>query len=810
MRGGDASFIPSKFSLRGDVAYLAPDNSDAVNLAGEPTAYIDDFEDAQRPIEISGARPWKLASKPLNFKDKNGVQYDFGPDVPNNLDYGKQRAKLAWYNIDRIFYQKTAATPKNIDDEELSRNEVSAITYSELFPKKELDVTQLDLLNTLDLAYYPRERGSYNYDTNTDAEGRLNTPEKRWAGITRPIFTNDFQRNNIEYIQFWMQDPYENYAIKKREGANENTPIKEGKLFLNLGNISEDILRDDLKQYENGLPEATDPVSNVKSVWGDYPTKSKFMYAFDDSEENRRVQDVGLDGLSDAAEKIRFPALKNLEDPSSDNYEFYRGSRHDNANSTILERYKNYNNTEGNARFGSLNTENYPTMGSNVPDAEDINNDQTMNTINAYYQYEISLNENDLVLGKNYIVDTKTTTRQTPLGDKQIKWYQFRIPIKNGRSIGGISNFNAIRFMRFFLTRFKSPVVLRLAKIELVQGSWIRALRNIHENTPENKDVLDDVAQSNFKIGVVNIEENENRTPIPYVMPPDIQREQMRGSGTSIQKQNEQSLSLAVKNLPAGETRGVYKNVSQDLRMYEKLKIFVHSEAVGNDDLKDDDLVAVLRMGSDLDAHYYQVELPLKKTDWGAKTATEIWRNEFQIDLKKLARLKIDRYKVRGGKNSHLIFPAVKEGEKPMYRMRVKGFPNLANIKTILLGVKNADPSGANHSGEVWFNEMRVAGFEKKGGWATQLDANMNLSDLANVSVNGRYETIGFGDVNQRTDERNQDEIKQYGLITNINAGKILPKKWGINLPLNYTLTEGRGWVSSTVGIVVWAVEKIS
>lgn len=790
LANSNGHFTASKLSLRGDIAYLIPGTADVANLSGETTAYLDDFEDAQRPIEISGARPWKLASKPLNFKDKNGVSYDFGADASNDLAYGKKRAKLAWYNIDRIFYQKTSATPKNIDDEELSRNEVSAIRYSELFPKKELDITQLDLLNTLDLAYYPSERGSYNYDTDTDAKGRLNNPEKRWAGITRAIATNDFQRNNIEYIQFWMQDPYENYSIKEREGASKNTAVKEGTLFLNLGNISEDILRDDIKQFENGLPEAGELKNIIKSVWGDFPAKSKFIYTFDNSEENRRVQDVGLDGLSDTAEKSRFTALKNLADPSSDNYEFYRSTRHDKAKSTILQRYKNYNNTEGNTPIGSLNKENYPTAGSNQPDAEDINNDQTMNTINAYYQYQISLNESDLTLGKNNIVDTKTTTRETPLGAKKIKWYQFRIPIKSGMAIGGIHNFNAIRFMRFFLTRFKSPVVLRLAKIELVQGSWIRATKNIHEGTPENKDILDQTAQNNFKVGVVNIEENESRTPIPYVMPPGIRREQMRGSGTSIQQQNEQALSLRVKDLPSGETRGVYKNVSQDLRMYEKLKIFVHSETSAGDNLKDGDLVAVLRMGSDLDAHYYQVELPLKNTQWGAKSAEEIWGNEFQINLKDLANLKLERHKVRSGKDSHLIFPAVKAGETPAYRMRVKGFPNLANIKTMLLGVKNADPAGVNHSGEVWFNEMRVAGFEKKGGWAAQVEANMNVADLANVALSGRYQTIGFGDINQRTDERSQDEIKQYGLITNINAGKLLPKKWGFNLPINYTLSE--------------------
>lgn len=783
---------PSELSLRGDFAYLVPDSPSSIDLAGEATAYIDDFEDAQRPIEITGARAWKLASKPLNFTNDKGERFDFGSETPNDLDYGKNRAKLAWYNIDRIFYQNNSLKPKNIDGEEQSRMEVSAVLYSELFPRKELDVNQLDLMNTLDLAYYPSERGSYNYDTDTDLEGFLNRPAKRWAGITRAIGVNDFQQSNIEYVQFWMQDPYQGYSITEREGAKDRTPVKDGLLFLNLGNISEDILKDNLKQYENGLPESGKPKSAITSVWGDLPETSKFIYTFDANVDNREAQDVGLDGLSDADEKVKFPALASLDDPSSDNYEFYRGTRHDRARSSILERYKNYNNTEGNSPIGRLSKESYPTMGSTEPDAEDINRDQTMNTINAYYQYPISLKAADLVLGKNYIVDVKKTIRSTPLGDKEVKWYQFRIPVRNGTPIGGIANFNSIRFMRFYLTKFQSPVVLRLAKIELVQGSWIRSLNNIHDGVASDGDVLNTKEQANFKVGVVNLEENESRNPVPYVLPPGVQREQTRGSGNNLQQQNEQSLSLKIKELPKGDTRGVYKNTDQDFRMYKNLKMFVHAEAMDSDAVKDDEVVAILRMGSDIEQHYYQVEMPLKITPLGSKGVAEIWpkANEMMVDLKKLAALKIDRHKVRGSTDSQVIFPKPVTGEAPAYRMRVKGFPNLANIKTILLGVRNASSDGNKKSVEVWFNELRVAGFEKDGGWAAQLETNLNVGDLVRLTVTGKYQTIGFGDINQRTDQRSQEEVKQYGLISSLNFGKVLPPKWGISLPLSYQINE--------------------
>ncbi|WP_193316034.1 T9SS outer membrane translocon Sov/SprA [Flavicella marina] len=782
--------VPSQVSVRGDFAYMLPGTPSGIDQDGEATTYIDDFEGAQIPLNVMDVNSWKLSSKPLNFPG-----YDFGeevdyddPEDPGILNSGKKRADLAWYSIDRLFYGNSSLTPPNINNDELSRAEVSRVDYSEIFPRTDLDNTQSTTLSTFDLSYFPKERGSYNYDTdNLDFDGSLATPEDRWGGITRPLTTNDFQRANVEYIQFWMQDPYENYSMNAQEGA-PITPIKEGELFFNLGNISEDILKDGRKMYENGLPGADEVDNTDKSAWGDIPTNNTFLYAFNELDQDRLVQDVGLDGLGDEEERTKFPGV-NPDDPSTDNYRFFRSSVYDQENASIISRYKDYNKTQGNSPTANLSPESYPTAATTVADAEDINRDQTMNSINAYYQYKVSLNANDLALGKNHIVDVKSVQRNTPDGGtKDVTWYQFRIPINSGTPINGITDFNSIRFMRMFLTKFKTPVVLRFGQLQLVRGDWRRYDKNVHGGVQVPDDDLDETELLNFTTGVVNIEENEGRVPIPYVLPPGIQREQLQGA-TRLQFQNEQSLSVKVNDLQAGEARTVFKNLISDLRMFKKLKMFVHAEGIGTD-LQDDKMMAIMRLGSDLNDNYYQVEVPLKATLFGESTSEEVWpaENNFEVDLESLGLLKVQRYAEQGSSGANELYPLPVPGEAPMYRVRVKGNPNLANIKTMMMGVQNI--STTPQSAELWFNELRVAGFDNEGGWATTVSANANFADLADVALTGSMQTIGFGGVEQRVNERSQEDVKQYGVSTNVNVGQLMPKDWGVKIPLSYSISE--------------------
>ena len=541
--------VPSNVSVRADMAYLLPGTPSGIDVAGAATSYIDDFEASQIPISLLSPLQWYLASTP-----KNNTNDVFNGGL-NSIEYNFKRAKLAWYSIDQVFYG-LGDTPSGIGADDLSRAETRQINYRELFPNQQLDITQNSLLRTLDLAYFPNERGSYNFDTgaNVKPDGTFDNPEARWAGITRPLTTNNFDQANVEYIQFWIMDPYENYSITNEEGlpigVDAQDPANQvGDLYLNLGNISEDVNKDSRKMYENGLPESGLDQNTIETIWGKVPSNQSIIYAFSEEDAARANQDLGFDGLNDTDELTKLS--ENLDipeanlpsyfrtDPASDNFQFFRGGQLDDEDASVIKRYKNFNNTQGNSPTINQSTESYPTAATTYPDVEDINRDQTMNTVESYYQYKISMDKVDLVPGRNFIVDEKTTTITLENGNsQQSKWYQFRVPIRSGTPINGISDFNSIRFMRMFLSGFKMPVVLRFGELDLVRGDWRRYVRTLDPNINPDRE-LDQTELNNFEVGVISIEQNEGS----YVLPPGIDRENLQGS-TTVQQQNEQSVTL--------------------------------------------------------------------------------------------------------------------------------------------------------------------------------------------------------------------------------------------------------------------------
>ena len=767
---------PSNVSVRADMAYLLPGSPSGINVDGTATSYLDDFEASQIPINLSSPQQWFLASTP----ESQGLDGGAG-----DLSYNYKRAKLAWYNIDQLFYG-SGNKPGNIDENELSRNEVRQIRYNELFPNTDLDITQQNIVRTLDLAFYPNERGPYNY--NQDA-GSV-TPEERWGGIMRPLTTNNFEQANVEYIQFWLMDPYENYSISQAEGlpneVNPQDPSNQiGKLFINLGSVSEDILKDGRKQYENGLPSDGNKIdgTNVNSTtWGNIPINPSILYAFDSSNESRENQDIGLDGLNDAEERIKYPAFASLEDPAGDNFQFFRGGAIENSDPSVLLRYKNYNGTEGNSPTASQSGESYPTSSTTYPDTEDINKDQTMNPVNSYFEYEVSLDKSDLQLGQNNIIDVKSEPITLSNGaSRSTTWYQFRIPVRNisdSQKINGITDFNSIRFIRMFLTRFKMPVVLRFGELELVRGDWRRYTKTFPAlGAPVN---LDNTELNNFEVGVVSIEQNQER----YKLPPGIQREELQGTNR-IQRQNEQSVTLKVTDLPAGETRTIFKNISIDMRRYKKLRMFLHAEKPQLASTQNGDIVAVVRLGTDLNDNYYEIEKPLELST-SRTTSLDVWpeANNLEVPLEELANLKINR-PTGAGTNITDVFSSISSNG---LKISVKGNPTLAQIRTVMLGAKNI--SNSDKTVEVWYNELRAVGFDNKGGWAAVLNADANLADVMDVSLAGRMSTVGFGSVEDRVQERSIEEVKQYSVATNVQLGKLMPQNWNMQIPMSYSYGE--------------------
>ena len=789
----------SRLIATAEFAHLIPGHHSAVGEEG--VSYIDDFESSRTSIDIKNMGAWKLASIPekqLDIFDNSNLN--------DSLIIGFKRAKLAWYTIDPLFFRNTSITPPNINANvtlpdgskigQQSYHYSREVLETEVFPNKDPNMgSQITNLSLLDIAYYPEERGPYNYTINgINSNGKLQNPSENWAGMMRTLTTTDFQTSNIEFIEFWMMDPFNS------EDGNSNH--SGGDMYLHLGNISEDVLKDGYKSFENGLPTSAAVEDVDTTAWGRVPTNFSIVEAFDNDPTSRLFQDVGLDGLKNSDEKLFFDQtyIQELEtaygntstvygnatnDPSADDFHYFRGSDYDSKSTLILDRYKNFNNTEGNSKTTENSPESYPTAATSQPNTEDLNRDHTLSETESYYQYKVRLHPDEMLVGSNYISDVLTTNVKTENGqNRQIKWYQFRVPIyQPDNVIGNIRDFKSIRFMRLALTDFNEPIVCRFATFELVRGEWRRYnfdLAEAGEYIPNDED-----GTTTFDVSAVNIEENGNREPINYVLPPGIEQE-VDNTTTTHRQQNEQSLVLKVCDLQDGDSRAAYKTAEIDVRTYKRIKMFVHAEGE-EDDLKNGDLSCFIRLGTDFVSNYYEYEIALKPTPHGTSNANDIWptQNEIDIAFEILKQTKQDR----NANSTDVSSPYTKfiSGGK----VTVVGNPNLAQVKTIMIGVRNPKKKsiedtddGLSKCGQIWVNELRLVGFDEYGGWAANSRFTARLADFGNVTLSGNMSTIGFGSIEKKINERQKYNAYQYDFSSTFNLGKFFPENFGIKAPM--------------------------
>ena len=798
---------PSQISFNAEFAHLIAGHYENKNTGGY--SYLDDFESTQSNFDLSDPYPWQLSSVPY---DDGTPQLFPEAGLTNNIDYGKSRALLAWYTIDGLFTRKNSSLrPKYITTKDLSNHYVRAIETRELFPQRQQSMSESNTLTVLNMAYYPQERGPYNLDAdNINPDGTLQNPEKRFGGMMRKIDQSDFETANVEYIEFWMLDPF----IYDRQTTG-------GDLYFNLGEISEDILKDEKKFFENGLPIDGDTSKVDYTVWGKVPKQQSTVYAFDNTAGARLLQDVGLNGLSSDEEK-EYPAyqdylnklrqklnavtLTEMEndplqlspffDPAGDKFHYFRGSDYDSQEVDILTRYKRYNGTEGNSKDINDSGERYSTSSKTVPDVEDINQDNTLNKNEKYFEYKVRITPQDTVVGENFIADKRTSSVRLADGTTEsVTWYQFKIPVKQyQRRVGAINDFKTIRFMRMYMTGFKESVVLRFGTLQLVRGEW----RSYEQDLSDPK--MPPAVKGKLEVSTVNIEENSDRDPVSYTLPLGVSRV-LDPSQPQIRQENEQALSLKITDLAAQDARAVYKNTNYDLRQYKRLQLFTHAEAPKLDvnDLADGDLAVFIRLGSDYKNNYYEYEVPLKLTPHGEYNYNNsehqkiVWpaENMLNFRLEILTDLKLERNREKRSGTNGVSFQTVYSGRDPDNdgnTIRVKGNPSLSEVKTVMIGVRNV--RNKLKSGEVWVNELRLTDFNEEGGWAANANLNVALSDLGTVNVGGRIETAGFGALDQSLNERRMEDFKQYNVATSIELGKLFPEKAQVSIPFYYAYSK--------------------
>ena len=785
---------PSQISFTGEFAQLIAGEAGGTQ---DNASYIDDFEGTKTTIDVTTPTSWFISSVPsLNFKD------DYSDKT--GLSSGFHRSRLAWYTIDPLFTRRgSSLTPGHIkgDLKQLSNHYVREVYTKELFPLRDQSSYQgaTNTLNVLNLAYYPSEPGPYNFNvTDLQADGTLQNPQRNWGGMMRKLDTNDFEQANIEYIEFWMLDPFI-YSREQADAADYG-----GDFYINLGEVSEDILRDGKKFYESGMP-VDGSKSYTYTQWGKIPTQSTVTYAFATTSGSRALQDVGFNGLTDAEEQEFYKSayLDQIQgkvnqavfdsifaDPARDDYHYFRGSDWDEMRAPILQRYKYINNPQGNSPDSDSRSESYDTSYKSTPDVEDINQDYTLNEYEKYFQYRVSIRPEDLVVGNNHIVDKREYSQTWRDNTKStVTWYQFRIPIDEFESRqGNINDFSSIRFMRMFLTGFKKPIVLRFGTFDLVMGKW---------RTYDQP--LGAASGGTLDASSVSLEENGEKTPVNYVLPPGIKREQ-DPSQPQLVEANEQALNLVVKNMSTGEAKAVYKNSTIDLRQYKRIQMFAHANALEQNTtrLQDGDLSVFIRLGSDYKNNYYEYEIPLKLTEprsnynrYVLADCKAVWPEENMLDvpLSVFTALKKNRNKAKAqGVASYLAPYSMMDAEHPQNKITIVGNPSLGEVKTMMLGVRNN--SADIKSGEVWINELRLKEHNNSGGWAANANLNVQLSDLGSVNATGRYISEGFGGLEDGVASRTTDNYGTYSVTTSLEMGKFFPDKAKVSIPLYYSVTK--------------------
>jgi cell surface protein SprA len=780
---------PSGLTAYGEAAVLKPGHPSQIGKGDQGLIFLDDFEGTRTSIDLRFPFvSWALASTP------QGNPKFPEASLTDSIDYNFNRAKLAWYNIEPNLQDKNSSNnPLRRNLAELSDPRVRQVFTNELFPQRTTNITDVQTA-TFDLAYYPTEKGPYNYETRTSelsTNGKLTKPTNRWAGIMRALDQTDFETGNIEFFEIWMQDPF----IK-------NPASRGGKMYLNLGNISEDILKDGKRFYENGLNTPNIPAAvDSSNTWGKTPVNPiQITQAFSNDPADRPFQDVGFDGLDSLGEARKKSYVLNrlatnfgtgsqayanaIKDVSGDNYKWYRDPSYDAAGAGILARYKNHNGPEGNSPVASVGGQFTPAA-TLYPDNEDLNRDNTLNETEAYYEYAIDLRPGMDVGTTPFITDKRRVTVNAADGTSYIEnWYLFRIPIRGfSRKVGSIADFKSIRFARLYLTDFEDSVVVRMARMDLVRNQWRQFGFNL--DTTGSYTPINNSFGTTFNTLAVNLEENSSRQPVNYIMPPGVERVQLLSNNGVNLQQNEQAMSLRVSNLQTGDARAVFKTLNYDVRQYGKLSMYVHAESVpGQRIVEDDQLYAVMRIGQDFLNNYYEIKVPLKITapgNYPRGQEEKVWptANNLDFNLRDLVDLKLRRNS-RGGSVTNIYREFI--GNKTV---SVMGNPNLGEVRGILVAVEyKYKPDGPPLSAEVWVNELRLSELDERGGWAALGRVDLVLADLGTLSVSANTHSQGFGTIEQRVNERARENLMQFDAVANIDAGKLLPKKARLMLPV--------------------------
>ncbi|MTI88702.1 MAG: cell surface protein SprA [Balneolaceae bacterium] len=820
---------PSNISISGELAQLRPgvaqtnavrdaiDRNELFQDEEQGLVFLDDFEAAELNISFENATRWQLAAPPAavpgyvpdqNYFDNPGVSPP--NDLTSKKDRADLRAQFSWYEIPRnigSIVSGVQGTPES-----------QTVLVEDVFPGRETNNPQDEVIIPLDIYYNPNERGPYNY--NEQLKNVLeNEPDRTWGGMTTtiPSGQQDLNQNNIEFIEFWVQP----VLPGGKDPSAQDIEDYDGKIYIDLGTISEDIVPNNLLNTEDGLANSLNNLE--KDTFGEdarsyvpdiqSPPQGEF------SNENRELEDVGLDGVpsgngfdGDKVETALFSDFLTAmaeqygsnsskykqmeEDPSNDDYVHYLDTR---VGGLPLQQrfYRLLGYHEDNSPAATGDGTRAITKR---PDTEGLINQSNIEQSDSYYQYEVNLNPADfsqLKIGSEgtFIVDKVPGDRQ------EDRWHLVRIPLSEyKRKVGDIQGFQNVSYIRVWMAGYKKPFTVRFATLKFVGSQW-RKVVDLQETQG---------SAAEFQVSTINIEENANRSPIPYRQPEGSIRALNRG----VQSQslaNEQSIALETEGLASQEIKMIKQVYTQELNLlnYSNMRMFVHGE--GYDKRGEAELV--VRFGTDLNSNYYEYRQPITPSDPNYNyssydpgsggdlegDAEQIWLyedNSMNIVLSALNELKQlrDQQGITDITQVYELPLTQDETTAPGAVIAVKGNPSLDRISEIGMGIRNPhDPQAAENTASphlnatVWLNELRLSGFDNEKGWKANAKAKIKLADFASINTNLTKETTGFGSLDSRLGNRSQADVEGYDVSTTVNLHKLIPDRFGWNFPVTFT-----------------------
>lgn len=800
------------------------------------TSYIDDFEGFENTFTMMQPGSWGLASAP----DSIGAVDRFGPATGIQSDSLRTnwRGNFAWYRINANMLREIPTIAFNADAIRIFR-------IDEVFPNRDTRAEIDPTLETYDIYFNPNERGPYNY--TRDLRGFLDNPKSAWGGMTQrlPEGFTDFSLKNIDFVEFVFrpfpenaqEDAGHDAKLYVDLGSISEDILPDEKLNNEDGLSTATITEGGILNWgrsptgaQNSVVDIDDASRRTEDLGLDGLSSGSSEYPPFATEEVHFADFLNSLDRNSSDPRYRAEVAKALADPSGDDYhyfgntQYYQNSEYFPAPATFQQHFSKYfAGHELNAFETQTKLANNTSVrrgNSRFPDSEDRNLNSTVDTENSYFQYEIPLSKQSLdSLAAPQRVDDYIVGEVTDADGNGTGWYQVRIPVQQfTRRVGDIQDFSLIEFIRIWTTGHEVPFTARFASLELVGSQWQKS----EAITLERETPFDTTGtETRLTISSINNEENAEtyQPPIGAVV------SQSRLASGRVQNAREQSLVIRAENLGPGQQRAIFKtqNTGLDLLKYSNLRMFVHAHgqlADGTDlaslplDESRTKATLFVRLGSNETNDYYEYEQPLTPSFENAASSDELWRTavdfdgqfrdlgSMNIELGALNQLKVARDRIAfptdstfwsttNGELTTADSPDAAEFAPPGTRLGIRGTPSLGKVNSIVIGVRNPADStlfGSEYILEditVWVNELRVAGYDSENGWAALSNMDIKLADLGSIKASFQRQTDGFGSLSSSLGEREQLNINNWTVTTEVNADKLIPERFGWSLPVN-------------------------